>query len=184
MPPRTPVYQLKVTLQESRPPIWRRIQVPADIPLSTLHKVLQVVMGWQDYHLHQFIVNGEAYGVPDPDDWLEIKDERRVRLNTLLREPKARLDYQYDFGDDWEHRVVLEKVLPGQELEHPLCITGKRACPPEDCGGVWGYENFLEAMRDPKHPEHEELLDWIGGEFDPEAFDLGEVNQRLQRIRA
>lgn len=183
MPPRTPVYQLKVTLLESLPPIWRRIHVPANISLSTLHQVLQEAMGWQDCHLHQFIADGEHYGVPHPDDWEPIRDERRVRLNALLRAPKDRLDYQYDFGDGWDHRVVLEKVVPGETLEHPRCLAGRRACPPEDSGGVWGYEEFLQAIGDPGHPEHETYVEWIGGEFDPAAFDVGEVNERLRHVR-
>ena len=141
-------------------------------------------MGWTDSHLHVFTSGGESYGVPDHDDEMEIHDERRVKLNQLLTAPKQKLRYQYDFGDSWTHEVLLEKVLaPEPGATYPRCTAGKRACPPEDCGGVWGYPDFLEAIADSEHEEHDELLEWVGGEFDPEAFDLAEVNAALRRLR-
>ncbi|MBX6364328.1 MAG: plasmid pRiA4b ORF-3 family protein [Gemmatimonadetes bacterium] len=179
-----PVYQLKVTLVGSRPPIWRRIQVPADMTLGRLHRVLQVVMGWTDSHLQQFTADGESYS--DPDFELEdSQNENRIRLNRLLRRPKDRLVDEYDFGDDWEHAIVLEKVLPADAAPtHAVCLAGKRAGPPEDVGGIVSYqESFLAAVRDPEHPEHDEMLDWIGEGFDPEAFDLDDINRELRRPR-
>jgi len=187
MPPTSPlskIYQLKITLKDSKPPIWRRVQVPSDLSLATLHRIIQEVMGWSDSHLHQFRLGETYYGVPDPDDFYEVKNEKTVKLSRLVSQPKAKLSYEYDFGDSWEHEILLEKILlPDSGVKHPVCITGKRACPPEDCGGIWGYYGFLEAIQNPDHPEHDEMLEWVGGGFDPEAFDLDEVNRVLRRIK-
>ncbi len=180
------ISQLKITLNGSRPPIWRRVQVPGDITLAKLHRVIQAVMGWYDSHLHQFIVGKTYYGVPSLDEFseLELKDERKVRLDQVLSKLKQKMVYEYDFGDGWEHDIVLEKVLPlDSNTRYPVCLEGARACPPEDCGGVGGYENFLEAIRDPDHEEHDEYLGWIGGEFDPEEFDIVLANRELKRIK-
>ncbi|MDP9312438.1 MAG: plasmid pRiA4b ORF-3 family protein [Chloroflexota bacterium] len=178
------IYQLKVTLHDSKPPIWRRVQVPSDITLSKLHDILQIVMGWTDSHLHQFIVGQTYYGIPDPMWGRDVKNERRTKLHQVAPEEKAKFTYEYDFGDDWLHDIVVEKILPAVEGTHyPLCIKGKRACPPEDCGGVWGYDSFLEAIRNPNHPEHDDMLEWAGGDFDPEAFDMEDVNRQLTRLR-
>jgi hypothetical protein len=177
------IYQIKVTLHNSKPPIWRRILLPGDITLAQLHDILQAVMGWYDAHLHLFIVEGVRYGVPHPDDFVEVKSERRVRLNQIAPAVKSKFVYEYDFGDSWEHDLLVEKILPPEAgARYPVCIKGRRACPPEDVGGVWGYAGFLEAIRDPDHPEHEEYVEWIGGEFDPEAFDLDEINAALRRL--
>jgi hypothetical protein len=178
------IYQLKITLKDSKPPIWRRVEVSDTVTLAQLHQIIQAAMGWYDSHLHQFTLGRVHYGVPDPDDFEEVRDERRVRLNQILTGPKQNLMYEYDFGDGWEHVVLLEKVLsPDHGVVSPRCTAGKRACPPEDCGGVWGYESFLDAIRDPAHPDHEEMLEWVGGEFDPELFDLAEVNKALRTRR-
>ncbi len=178
------IYQLKITLKGSKPPIWRRIQVNSDITLHKLHKIIQIVMGWYGGHLHQFIIRGKYYGIPDPEiDFYDVKDERRVKLNRLVSKEGEKFIYEYDFGDDWEHVILLEKILPPEPEKHyPICIKGKRACPPEDCGGIWGYEEFLKAIKDPNHPEHEEMLEWIGGDFDPEEFDLEYVNEILKEL--
>jgi hypothetical protein len=182
-PDESPIYQLKVTLKESKPPIWRRIQVRGSTTLAKLHPILQVVMGWTDSHLHQFIVGGVYYGVPDPEWDMEVKSERRVQLAQVLPQVKNRLVYEYDFGDSWHHEIVVEKILPpAPGMHYPLCLTGKRACPPEDVGGMWGYTEFLEAMRDPKHPDHRMMRDWVGGAFDRDAFDLQVVNQALRYL--
>ncbi len=180
-----PVYQLKVTLVDSDPPIWRRILVPADMSLARLHDVLQVAMGWQDAHLHAFNVDGEEYAPPEVSEDLETGDERKVKLAQALHAPGDAMLYTYDMGDNWEHEVLLERVLsPGEEQgQVPRVTEGKRAGPPEDVGGVWGYDDFLQAIRDPENPEHEEYLDWVGEDFDPEAFDLQAVNRGLQRLR-
>jgi hypothetical protein len=183
-PADTPIYQLKVTLKESKPPIWRRILVPGDISLSKLHQILQIAMGWEDSHLHQFIVGGTYYGEPDPGFRDEMKSERRVKLNQVAPHEKGRFTYEYDFGDSWEHQIVVEKIVPPEPgARYPVCTAGTRACPPEDCGGVWGYESLLEAIADPNNPEHDEMLEWVGEDFDPDAFDLEEINERLKRIR-
>src|SRR6266849_3420019 len=177
------VYQLKVTLRDSKPPIWRRIQVTSDIRLSTLHRVLQVVMGWEGAHLHQFMAHGIYYGTPHPDFGFEVQNEQHVSLQQVVSMVKDKLIYEYDFGDSWDHELLVEKILPREAgKRYPLCLTGKRACPPEDCGGIWGYAGFLAAIRDLKHPEHEAMLEWAGGEFDPDIFDLDKVNRELQRL--
>ncbi|MDP7619618.1 MAG: plasmid pRiA4b ORF-3 family protein [Dehalococcoidia bacterium] len=171
------VYQLKVTLRDIKPPVWRRILVAGDIRLDKLHGILQWVMGWQNSHLHQFLIRGAAYGTPDPDFDLDVRDEKRMRLDQALADPGSKIVYEYDFGDGWTHDVLLEKILPpDRDTDYPVCIKGKRACPPEDCGGPWGYEELLQTLRDPAHPEHEDLLRWAGGQVDPDAFDLEETN--------
>ena len=180
------IYQLKVTLNDSTPPIWRRIIVPENTSLYDLHEILQIVMGWQNYHLHMFKIAGQIYGDPedDEDGDLGTKNETRYRLNQLGLREKAKFSYEYDFGDSWEHTLLVEKILPANSSTHyPVCIIGKRACPPEDVGGVWGYADFLQAIANPKHEEHDEMLEWIGGDFDPEGFDLDEVNAALQQIK-
>jgi hypothetical protein len=178
------VYQLKAMLTDSHPPIWRRLMVHSNITLAEMHRVLQVAFDWYDYHLHMFTAGGVEYGVPHPDDFREVKDERRTPLNSLLRKPKDRLDYEYDFGDSWHHRIVLEKILPAEpQLELPACTGGRRASPPEDSGGVWGYKRFLEALADPDHPDHEMYSEWIGGtSFESEAFDPKEINAMFREI--
>jgi hypothetical protein len=177
------VYQLKVTLRDSKSPIWRRIQVTSDIRLSMLHHVLQVVMGWEDAHLHQFIAHGIYYGTPNPDFGFEVQNEQYMSLQQVVSREKDKLIYEYDFGDSWEHELLVEKIRPLEEgKRYPVCLTGKRACPPEDCGGIRGYASLLEAIRDPEHPEHEEMVKWVESEFDPDIFDLDEVNRELQRL--
>jgi len=183
MPSKAQVYQIKVTLDESKPPIWRRILVPGDVTLEKLHYILQVAMGWTNSHLHQFIVGETYYSEPHPDYGSEMRNERRVRLNQIVPGEGFKFRYEYDFGDGWLHNLLVEKVLspePGQQ--YPACIKGKRACPPEDVGGIWGYYGFLEAIQNPDHLEHEDYLEWIGGEFDPEAFDLEETNELLRDL--
>jgi len=179
-----PIYQLKITLRGSKPPIWRRVQVPGEITLYKLHQIIQVAMGWMDEHLHQFTIGGINYGEPAPEWGMEVKSERRAHLHQVAPAEKARLTYEYDFGDSWYHEILVEKIVPPEPgVQYPTCVTGKRAGPPEDVGGVWGYEGFLEAIRDPRHPEHDEYLEWVGDEFDPEAFDCAEVNAALQQLR-
>ncbi len=175
------VYQLKITLKDSKPPIWRRVEVADDITLARLHHIIQAAMGWTDSHMHMFSLGRVSYGVPDPGYVEDVHDERRVKLNQVLTAPKQQLSYEYDFGDSWTHEVLLEKVLaPEPGVSYPRCTAGKRACPPEDCGGVWGYADFLEAIADPEHERHEELLEWVGSEFDPEQFDVAEANAALR----
>ena len=181
------VYQMKVTLRGTKPPIWRRIQVAADTDLAELHDILQIVMGWEEAHLHQFIIGGEYYGVPSPTPFAsvfdaEMAEERGVKLAQVVSGEKSTFVYEYDFGDSWEHRIVLEKILPSEEGKRcPVCVAGKGACPPEDCGGVWGYYDLLDVVQDPEHPDHDEMLEWLGGDLDPDAFDLEQVNRQLQK---
>ena len=178
----SPVLQLKVTLKGSRPPIWRRIQLRGSTTLPRLHAILQTVMGWQDYHLHLFTAHGVTYGLPDPDWPDDTRSERWVRLDQLVTRPKDRLRYMYDFGDGWVHELVVEQVLPADPARrYPIVLAGRRAGPPEDVGGIWGYADFLETIGDPGHPEHAAMLEWIGGAFDPEVFDLDAVNRRLHQ---
>ena len=175
------IYQLKVTLKDVRPPIWRRVQVSGDLTLSQLHRVLQIVMGWTDSHLHQFIIDDERYATPSPDDWGEpASDERKFRLHDL---PKAttRFQYEYDFGDGWEHDVQVEKILPSGPKSAAVCVDGRRACPPEDCGGPWGYGELLEILADPKHEEYAERMEWLGGKFEAEEFDVLATNSILSK---
>lgn len=179
------IYQLKVTLKGMRPPIWRRILVASTTKLDDIHLILQIVMGWTDSHLHEFIQGRNRYGEPDEDFPSDAQDETQYRLDQILKKEKEKLIYIYDFGDGWEHEVVLEKILPFEtSAVLPICLKGRRACPPEDIGGIGGYMMFLDAISDPTHPEHQVMLEWIAedieGPFDPEAFDLTEVNQLLQ----
>jgi hypothetical protein len=183
MPSRPQIYQIKITLQGSDPPIWRRIQVRGDTPLDRLHGIIQVVMGWTNSHLHQFIVGETYFGPPDPYyDEPTMSDETESRLSQITRHEGSAFLYEYDFGDSWAHELLVEKIALPEQSTYPVCLAGERACPPEDVGGVWGYEGFLEAIRDPDHSEHEDYLEWIGGEFDPEAFDLEGVNAALRRL--
>lgn len=177
---KTTIYQLKIQLRRVRPPVWRRVLVPGETTFAELHEVFQVAMGWTDSHLHEFEVDGARYGVPDPE-WEpgEVRDESLGRLFRVAQEG-TRFRYVYDFGDGWEHDVTVEKVLdPQPGARYPCCIGGRRACPPEDVGGPWGYEDFLAAVADPGHDEHEQWLDWVGGEFDPAGFDVATVNTVL-----
>jgi len=183
-PKLAPIYQLKITLRDIKPPVWRRVQAPGNITLAKLHTLIQVVMGWTDSHLHSFQVGDVLYGVPDPDYEFDVKSSRRVRLAEVAPVEKSKIRYEYDFGDSWEHDIVVEKVLPPDpNVRLPVCLTGRRACPPEDVGGVWGYAHFLEIMRNPEDPEHEEMLNWYGAEFDPEAFDAAEITRELQKMK-
>jgi len=178
------VYQLKITLKDARPPIWRRVQVASEKTLGKLHQVIQEAMGWTNSHLHAFLIGGEEYGQPMPEYDFDVKNEQRVKLSQIITGEKFKFLYTYDMGDSWEHEILVEKVLPADlQVRYPVCITGKRACPPEDCGGVWGYAEFLEAIQNPDHPEHESMLEWIGGEFDSEFFDLDAINRMLRQIR-
>ncbi|MDD2659812.1 MAG: plasmid pRiA4b ORF-3 family protein [Methylococcales bacterium] len=174
------IYQIKISLIGAKPPIWRTVLVPSDLGLGAFHDVIQVAMGWTDSHLHQFFDNEKSYGIPDDDFELETEDEADYKLFQLLQKEKDTLTYEYDFGDSWEHKILLEKILPfDTHTLLPVCIKGKRACPPEDCGGIWGYEELLEIISDTEHPEHEGMLEWLGEDFDPDEFDLEEINEDL-----
>jgi prevent-host-death family protein len=180
------VYQLKITLKHIRPPIWRRVLVPCSFTLGQLHNVIQVAMaGWHGGHLHEFEIDGSHYGEPPSpeEDWgVTIVNEAKVKLEDILGE-KSKFLYTYDFGDDWQHEIVVEKVLPiDPQVRYPICLKGKRACPPEDCGGPWGYAELLEILANPSHPEYEDRCEWLIAEFDAEWFDLEGVNTDLADI--
>jgi hypothetical protein len=178
------VYQLKIHLSESEPPIWRRVLVTDTTTLNELHRIIQRSMGWTDSHLHQFIVDGEYYSDPEfeLDEYAsDIHDEREAMLRDVAANKPDRFLYEYDFGDRWFHEIVIEKIDRLNPCEfYPRCIAGERACPPEDCHGVGGYAEFLYAIQDPDHYEHEESLLWIGGYFDPEHFNLDLVNKKFK----
>ncbi len=175
------VYQLKATILETKPPIWRRVLVDGDTTLARLHDILQAAFGWWNCHLHEFEIEGVRYGTDDGEDWGDPpKNERRFRLRNVVQAGSSFL-YVYDFGDYWRHKVTVEKILPaGPGATWPACIGGRRACPPEDCGGPWGYQSFLEAISDPDHEEHERMLEWVGGTFDPDAFDPNDFHHQLK----
>jgi hypothetical protein len=183
MPPKKPIspegssegsqgiYQLKVTLQGSDPPIWRRFEVSHDLTLSKLHHLLQVVMGWENAHLYDFYKGRERLS-------------KSLMLFQAASRARSKFIYLYDMGDSWEHEIVVEKVLKDRKgKSHPVCLEGRRACPPEDCGGIYGYDEMLDALKDPHHPEREHWLEWMGDDFDAEAFDLDAVNRRLKRYK-
>jgi hypothetical protein len=175
------VHQLKTTLRGARPRLWRRIVVRSDIKLSQLAPILESAMGWYGGHLHQFEIGGAYYGDPDPDGDSDDLDERRFVLATVLPNVGSKMRFDYDFGDGWEHDIIVEAIEPAERgVTYPRLIAGKRACPPEDCGDPFGYQNLLEALADPKHPGHDELTEWVGGDFDPDHFDPGEATAAMQ----
>ena len=182
-PRKTPnaVYLLKLWLRELDPLIWRRIEVPSVITLPKLHRVIQIVMGWEDYHLHQFQVGRQRYDIPDPEDLYGSKamDERRVKLNKVVKDVGTAFGYLYDFGDGWAHDLRLEAIkLAESDIFYPRCLEGARSGPPEDVGGPYSYGEYLHAIALPKHKRHQELLEWRG-RFDAERFDLAVVNRAL-----
>lgn len=172
------IFSLKVALRGAKPPIWRRLLVPANMTLAELHEAIQVAMGWQGGHLHVFDIDGRNYGDRASVD--DVADENRLTLIGVQRSGGARFRYTYDFGDDWEHTISIEKSLPAaQGATYPTCIAGKRACPPEDCGGPWGYQELLDIIANPSHPERAERLEWLEEEFDPEDFSVDVADARL-----
>jgi len=182
------IFQIKITLLGTRPPIWRRVLVPTSLTMEQLHHVLQAAMGWEDYHMHEFSIGRRLIGRPDPDDRLmgmpPVENERKVQLFSVLGRIGAKIIYTYDLGDSWEHSIVLEKRLPADpDMTYPVCTGGQRACPPEDCGGIGGFYDLLDAISDPNHDQHEELCDWLGDDFDPEAFSINKVNRMITPTR-
>jgi hypothetical protein len=183
------VFQIKITLTRVRPPIWRRLLVRSDASLRDLHVIFQHAMGWFDGHLHAFEIGGERFGSPDPDSGVDIEemectDGRKVTLAEILPGMDGKFRYEYDFGDGWVHQCVVEDVNPARpDTPSASCIAGKRACPPEDCGGPWGYAELLELHANPQiaDPERRERL---GESFDPAAFDAADVNQALANLNA
>ena len=172
----------------TRPPNWCRLRLLAGLTLDALHDVLQGTMGWDDTHLYEFRIGQRRFGQPHSNDRLmglaPPGNKRTKHLYRVLGKVGAKAMYTYDFGDSWEHVIVVEKVLPPEPgVAYPLCVGGKLQGPPEDCGGVPGYYNLLEVIGDPTHEEHEEMLDWVGGDYDPEAFSVDDVNRRLAPLQ-
>jgi hypothetical protein len=179
------IYQIKVTLKNIAPPVWRKILVESDTALYDLHKILQTTMGWSNAHLHQFVHRKKFYSNPVmEEEWIDDRqvDYTGVTIADLLKNEKQSMVYEYDFGDGWKHTIVIEKILPGiKGAKYPVCVAGKRNCPPEDCGGPLGYQDMLSILADQKHEEYKELKEWLGGPYDPEAFDLNKINLRLSK---
>ncbi len=179
------IYQLKVTLKGIRPPIWRRLLVSGGITLEYLHFIIQTAMGWDDCHLHDFQIDGVRYAPDGADDFFDM-DEQESETGVLLcqvADEGSKILYTYDYGDGWEHTITVEKVLPKDKEPHiPQCIKGRRACPPEDCGGPWGYENLLEILSNPKDPEHNDMSEWAPTNFAPEAIDFTTINTQLKHL--
>ena len=179
------IYQLKITVMDLRPVIWRRIQVQDTVNLPQLHKVLQIVMGWENSHLYRFTVDRRRYlGKFDAFDD-QHHHASKVTLRLLLGEQGTQFFYyEYDFGDGWIHEVCEEKTQsPEPGKLYPVCVGGERKCPPEDCGGSHRYQEMLKALRDERDPDHASTVEWIGRDFDPEAFDADAVNRRLRRLK-
>ncbi len=179
------LYQFKITLRDIKPPIWRRIQIP-DSTLADLHDYIQAAFGWDDYHMHQFEIGGQYYGPPSEEFGLgdEMLDEAAVLISDLIptSNRKTRWIYEYDFGDGWRHEIVFEGFPSADpKVKYPVCVDGKRACPPEDCGGPWGYVEYLAAVTDPKHEQHDDVLEWRGP-FDPEAFDAEKATTAMRGV--
>jgi hypothetical protein len=175
------MFQFKVSLAHIKPAIWRRFVIPGDATFGELSDVIQIVMGWTNSHLHEFYFGEERIGMKDEDSPAGVKDEDRIRLASKLKTAKSRFRYIYDFGDDWEHSIVLEKILTTDE-ESPRCLAGKGNCPPEDCGGPHLYMEILAVWNKPedsRRKEMQELLEWFDPDFDPEFFNLDEVNSML-----
>jgi hypothetical protein len=177
------LFQFKIALLGIKPPIWRRIQVH-DCTLDKLHEHIQTAMGWTNSHLHIFDIKGKSYGDPDLlEDEFEYTDSTTTMLSGVLPKTRKRLaiKYSYDFGDSWEHEVLFEGCPPMEKnAKYPVCLEGERACPPEDVGGVWGYQEFLAAIADPKHEQHRELLRWCG-KFSPDKFDAEEATKAMKK---
>ena len=182
------IVQIRIALRDIEPPIWRRVQVPTDFPLRRLHDVIQAVMGWLDYHLHQFEIGNKLYGQPEiaGDDHFgpPLHSDRNTRLAHLLERGIDRFTYTYDFGDDWRHEIEIEGTLQAQPgVAYPILVAGERRGPPEDCGGPFGFMAFLDAMSDPGHQDHEDLMDWYGEPFAAGDMELDKVEAMLSRIR-
>ena len=181
------IYQIKVQLKGIRPPIWRRVLISDSVKLDELHHTIQIVMGWHNCHLHQFITQDGRYGMKADDfdsGWEDdLVDESKVKIKDVFSHEGDSVLYEYDFGDGWEHKITLEKILPFDNKQIlPCCVKGKRGCPPEDVGGIWGYEEFIEKWVDENHPEHEDMRGWAEDFQGPEYFDLAETNQLLHEM--
>jgi len=179
------IFQIKVTLNDIEPAIWRQILIKSNTKLFDFHKIIQTAMGWTNSHLHQFVYNNKLYCNPDyEDEWDDENqiDYSKLKINNLLKKENKMIVYEYDLGDGWEHTILLEKILPLEiNKKLPICIAGARNCPPEDCGGSGGYEDLLNIIQNPKNDEYDTMMEWLGGDFDPEKFDIKEINKLLRK---
>lgn len=181
------VYQLRIELQHIEPLIWRRILVPETLKLAKLDRIVQAAMGWTNSHLHDWHIGQQRYGVPD-DEWVgsgSMFDERKFTIGQVLGGQVKTFDYNYDFGDGWDHRITVEECLPIQagRNDWAMCLAGENACPPENVGGPAGYMDFLQAMRDPNQQQHADYWRWWGGPFDPNAFSINAANMMIRKLR-
>jgi len=182
-------FQFRIQLKNvAKPPVWRQIQVPEKLTFHDLHHLIQLIFGWEDCHLYQFSPKGygsnPVISIPSEDDWEQPEmNAMKTKLKKVFTSEKQTFNYLYDFGDDWGHQIVLEKILP-DDIKSPVCLAGKGACPPEDCGGAWGYENLKAILANPKHEEHEVMKEWLGldedEDWDANSFDIDEVNELLK----
>ncbi|MCH7490086.1 MAG: plasmid pRiA4b ORF-3 family protein [Gemmatimonadetes bacterium] len=178
----SPIYDLKVTLRDIDPPVWRRFRVGGKTTLALLHEILQIVMGWLDYHLYEFAVGDQRYEAPEEAP--EGKDPTSTPIDRVNLEVGSRFTYLYDWGDEWWHDIEVEAVSAGPDIALlPVCIAGERACPPEDCGGPPGYADLLRYLADPTDSEVAHLADWLEVDWSPEQFDVSEVNETLRAAR-
>ena len=173
---KTPVFQFKITMLGIRPLIWRRFRVHNDISFRQLHNIVQIVMGWENYHLFSFSLGWNRF--VQSEMALEDKSASH-RLNEFIQRENTIMGYEYDFGDCWQHELVLEKILTASRKPVPLCTHGRRACPPEDCGGVWGYMELVKAMKARRGRRYREYKEWLGGYFNPDEFDIEDINRLL-----
>jgi hypothetical protein len=175
------IYQVRISLSGSEPEIWRSVLVSGNETLGGMHLIIQDAMGWGNDHLHEFITKDATYA--EREAALEgARNEDSVCLHDVVARARSSFVYVYDFGDDWRHKITIEKILERDErfLGNPVCVAGERACPPEDCGGLWGYYEKIDIIRNRKHQDYEDVAEWLGADFDPDHFDLDEINRRLQ----
>lgn len=193
----TKILQLKISLNDLKPSIWRRILVEDSISFYGLHEIIQNVMGWEDGHMYEFRIDevcikaGKDVHFCVDSMWADFRPSASItkfadetKLSDFIKKEKQKFTYLYDFGDKWEHSVVVEKILEiDVSQKYPICVAGEKACPPEDCGGIWGYEKILEIRKDKNHPEYEErIVEWLGEDFDPDRFDIEKVNEKMESI--
>lgn len=182
----TQIATVRIELKDSDPPIWRVVEVPTSVTLKVLHDIVQVTMGWFDYHLWEMVIGGQTYGLPMDEDWgtAPRKSASRTRLRDVLQPGKTRIDYTYDFGENWQHTLIVSDVCAGNAgTAYPRFIAGERDCPPEDCGGIPGFYEMLKARADPDHPDHTEIREWLDG-YDPDELDIFPIEVALGRIAA
>jgi len=182
-PQKTDIFQIRITLLDVEPPVWRRVLAPATLPLKRLHDTIQAAMGWLDQHMYEFRIGDRRYGDPGLGEGLEFSDDRFIKLSSVVAKGVDRFLYTYDFGDGWQHEVVIEDLRPAEPgVDYPRLVDGARRCPPEDCGGLPGFMAFLEAITNPNHPEHADALEWFGEPYDPEDIERHIIDAQLSRI--